>query len=125
MDFGSADIIGPFLFEIEQGEAVTVNGDRYGAILNEFLFIKIEKEDVGNIWFQQDVATCHTAEATLDVFRPVVVVWPPRSGDLTPLDNYLWRLLQSIAIVIVICSQKFVLCPVFEDHIISRRADIV
>lgn len=44
------------------------------------------------MWFQQDGATCHTAEATLDVLRPVFedriisrradVVWPPRSCDL-------------------------------------------
>ena len=40
-------------------------------MLNEFLFTKIEEEDIGNIWFQQDGATCHTAEATLDVLRPV------------------------------------------------------
>ena len=53
-------------------------------MLNEFLFTKIEAEDIGNICFQQDGATCHTAEATLDVFRPV-----------------------------------------FEDRIISRRADVV
>ena len=45
--------------------AVTVNGDRYRTMLNEFLFTKIEEEDIGNIWFQQDGATCHTAEATL------------------------------------------------------------
>ena len=61
---------------------------------------KIEKEDIGNIWFQQDGATCHTAKATLDVLCPVFedriirrragVVWPPRSCDLTPLDYYLW-----------------------------------
>ena len=56
-----------FLFENEQGEAVIVNGDRYRAMLNEFLFTKIEKEDIRNIWFQQDGATCHTAEATRDV----------------------------------------------------------
>ena len=24
------------------------------AMLNEFLFTKIEEEDIGNIWFQQD-----------------------------------------------------------------------
>ena len=35
-------------------------------MLNEFLFTKIE-EDIRNIWFQQDGATCYTAEATLDV----------------------------------------------------------
>ena len=48
----------------------------------------------------QDSATCYTAEATLDVLRPVFddriisrkadVVWPQRSCDMTPLDYYLW-----------------------------------
>ena len=81
--------------------AVTVNSHCYRTILNEFLFTKIEDEDIGNILFQQDGATCHIAEATLDVLRPVFedriisrradVVWPPRSCDLTPQDYYLWR----------------------------------
>ena len=69
--FWSRGIIEPFFFEKEQAEAVTVNGDRYRAMLNEFLFTKTEEEDIGNIWFQQDVAMCHTAEAILDVLRPV------------------------------------------------------
>ena len=69
-------------------------------MLNEFLFTKIKEEDIVNIWFQQDGATWHTAEATLDVLRLVFenriisckadVDWPPRSCDLTPLDYYLW-----------------------------------
>ena len=70
-------------------------------MLNEFLFTKIEEEDIGNIQFQQDGATCDTAEATLIALRPVFedhiisrradVVWPPPSGNLIPLDYYLWR----------------------------------
>ena len=62
---------------------------RYQAMLNEFLFTKTEDEDIGNIWLQQDGATSHTAEASIDVLRPVAedsvlsrkadVVWPPRS----------------------------------------------
>ena len=60
-EFCSRVIIGPFFFENEQEVAVTVNGDRYRTILNEFLFTKIEEEDIGNIWFQQDGATSHTA----------------------------------------------------------------
>ena len=69
-------------------------------MLNKFLFTKIEEEDIGNIWFQQDGATCHKTEATIDVLRPVIqdriisrradVVWPLRCCDLTPLDYYLW-----------------------------------
>ena len=52
------------------------------------------------MWFHQDGATSHTAEATLDVLRPVFedriisrradVVWPPRSCNLTPVGYYLW-----------------------------------
>ena len=85
-------------FRNEQGEALRVNGDRYRAMLNEFLFTKIEEGDVGNSWFPQDGVTCLTAEATLDVLRPVFedritsrradVVWPHRSYDLTPLDYW-------------------------------------
>ena len=52
-------------------QGVAVNGDRYRAMLDKFLFTKIEKEDIENIWFQQVGATCHTAEDTLDVLRPV------------------------------------------------------
>ena len=69
--FWSKGIIEPFFFENEQQEAVTVNGDRYQAMLNKFLFTQIEEEDIGNIWFQQDGATCHTVESTLDVLLPV------------------------------------------------------
>ena len=97
--FWSRRIIGPFFFKNEQGEAVTVNGDRYRAMLNEFWFTKIEEKDIGNTWFQQDGATLHTAEATQDVLRLVFeahiisrradVIWPPRICDLTPLDYYL------------------------------------
>ena len=67
---------------------------------NEFLFIKIEEEDIGNIWFQQNGATFHTAEAILDILRSVFkdciisrradVVGPPRNCDLPPLDYYLY-----------------------------------
>ena len=89
--FWSRGIIGPFFFENEQGEPITVNSDCFRAMLNVFLFTKIEEEDIGKIWFQQDGATCHTAEATLDVMRPVFedriisrkadIVWPPQSCD--------------------------------------------
>ena len=87
----------PFFFENEQGEALTVNGDRYQAKLNEFLFAKIEEKDIGNIWFQQDGATCQSytlcfAPVFEDRFinRRTDVVWSPRSCDLTRLDFYLW-----------------------------------
>jgi len=65
-DFWSGGIIGSFFFENEQGAAVTVNGERYRAMLNEFLLPKFEEEDTDNMWFQQDGAPCHTANATID-----------------------------------------------------------
>ena len=74
--------------------AVTVNDDRYRAMLNEFFITKIVEEDIGNIWFPQHGATYHTA--TLDVFEDHVinpradVVCTARCCDLTPLDYYLW-----------------------------------
>ena len=43
----------------------------YVCMLNEFLFTKIEEQDIGNIWFQQNGAMCHTPLATLDVLRSV------------------------------------------------------
>ena len=68
--------------------AVTVNSNRYRAMF----FTKIEEEIIGNIYFQQDGVTCHTAEATLDVLRSVFedriiqhrsdVVYPPRTSQL-------------------------------------------
>ena len=48
-EFWSRSIIGPFFFENKQGEAVTVNGLRYQAMVNEFLFTKIEEVDMGKI----------------------------------------------------------------------------
>ena len=66
----------------------------------KFLFTKIKEEDIGNIWFQQEGATCHTADATFNVLRLVFedriicrkaeFVWTSRSCDLTSLDYYLW-----------------------------------
>ena len=98
--FWYGGIIGLFFFKNEQVAAVTVKGERYRAILNEFLCPKIEEHDM-DIWFQQDGATCHTDNITIDLLRIVsenriisrnsVVNWPPRSCDLIPLDYFLWE----------------------------------
>ena len=99
-EFWYGGVIGPFFFENEQRAAVTVNGERYRLMLNEFLFPKFEEDDMDDIWFQQDGATCHTANVTVDLLLTVLenriispnsdVNWPPRSYDLTPLDYFLW-----------------------------------
>ena len=56
--FWSRGIIGLFFIENEKGVVVTVNGDCYRAMFNEFLFIKIEEEDIDNIWFQRNSMFC-------------------------------------------------------------------
>ncbi|GFV22338.1 putative DD41D transposase [Trichonephila clavipes] len=85
---------------------VTVNGDRYRAVITDFFIPELNNHDVQELWFQQDGATCHTALATIDLlkdtfgdrlisrFRPVN--WPPRSCDLTPLDYFLWGYVKSL-----------------------------
>ncbi|GFT53480.1 DUF4817 domain-containing protein [Trichonephila clavipes] len=99
-------IIGPYFFKNDEGHNVTVNGDRYRAMINNFFIPELNNHDVQELWFQQDGATCHTACATIDLlkdtfgdrlisrFRPVN--WPPRSCDLTPLDYFLWGYVKSL-----------------------------
>ncbi|GFW22217.1 putative DD41D transposase [Trichonephila clavipes] len=58
------------------------------------------------LWFQQDGTTCHTARATIDLFKDTFgdrlilrygpVNWPPRSCDLTPQDYFLWGYVKSL-----------------------------
>jgi len=95
----SDGIIGPVFFENEEGAAVTVNGVRNRGMLEDF-FPRMEEKDIDDIWFQQDGATCHTANVPIDLLLDTLenriisrrgdVNWPPRSCDLTPLDYFLW-----------------------------------
>ncbi|GFV48501.1 uncharacterized protein TNCV_2395661 [Trichonephila clavipes] len=83
----------------ESGHNVTVNGDRYRAMITNFFIPELNNDDVQELWFQQDGATCHTARATIDLLKDTFddrlisrfgrVKWPPRSCDLTPLDYFL------------------------------------
>ncbi|GFV23906.1 transposable element Tc3 transposase [Trichonephila clavipes] len=77
---------------------VTVNGDRYRAMITNFFIPELNNHDVRELWFQQDGVTCHTARATIDLLKDTLgdrlisrfglVNWPPRSCDLTPLDYF-------------------------------------
>ncbi|GFX28381.1 putative transposable element [Trichonephila clavipes] len=93
-------IIGPYFFKNDEGHNVTVNGDRYRAMITNFFIPELNNHDVQELWFQQDGATCHTARATIDLLKDRFgdrlisrfgpVNWPPRFCDLTPLDYFLW-----------------------------------
>ncbi|GFW05480.1 transposable element Tcb2 transposase [Trichonephila clavipes] len=75
-----------------------------GGIIGGYFF----KIDQGHneLWFQQDGAICHTARATIDLLKDTFgdrlisrfgpVNCPPRSCDLTPLDNFLWGYVKSL-----------------------------
>ncbi|GFT95711.1 putative DD41D transposase [Trichonephila clavipes] len=53
-------------FKNDEGRNVTVNGDRYRAMITNFFIPELNNHDVQELWFQQDGATCHTARATID-----------------------------------------------------------
>ncbi|GFT62438.1 transposable element Tc3 transposase [Trichonephila clavipes] len=102
-------IIGPYFFKNDEGHNVTVNGDRYRAMITNFFIPELNNHDVLELWFLQDGATCHTARATIDLLKDTFVDhlisrfgpvnWPPRSCDLTPLDCFLWGYVKSLIYV--------------------------
>ncbi|GFT04320.1 DUF4817 domain-containing protein [Trichonephila clavipes] len=99
-------IIGPNFFKNDEGHNVTVNGDRYRAMITNFFISELNNHDVQELWFQQEGATFHTARATIDLLKDTFgdrlisrfgpVNWPPRSCDLTPLDYFLWSYVKSL-----------------------------
>ncbi|GFX69213.1 transposable element Tc3 transposase [Trichonephila clavipes] len=62
-------IIGPYFFKNDEGHNVTVNGDRYRAMITNFFIPELNNHDVQELWFQQDGATCHPARATIDLLK--------------------------------------------------------
>ncbi|GFV65012.1 transposable element Tc3 transposase [Trichonephila clavipes] len=93
-------------FKNDEGHNITVNGDRYRAMITNFFIPELNSHDVQELWFQQDGATCHTARATIDLLKDAFgdrlisrfgpVNRPPRSCDLTPLDYFLWGYVKSL-----------------------------
>ncbi|GFU42141.1 uncharacterized protein TNCV_4553551 [Trichonephila clavipes] len=94
--------LGESFFKNDEGHNVTVNGDRYRAMITNFFILELNNHDVQELWFQQDGATCHTARATIYLLKDTFgdrlisrfgpVNWLPRSCDLTPLDYFLWAM---------------------------------
>ncbi|GFY15417.1 putative DD41D transposase [Trichonephila clavipes] len=121
-------IIGPY-FKNDEGDNVTVNGDRYRAMITNFFIPELNNHDVQELWFQQDGATCHTARATIDLLKDTFgdrlisrfgpVNWPPRSCDLTPLDYFLWGYVKSL-----VYADKPQTLDHLEDNIRRVIADI-
>ena len=103
--FSRVGIIGPYFFE-ENGGTVTVNAARYREMISTFFLPKLEQMDIGNVWFQQDGATAHTARGSMELLREHFperlislrgdLLWPARSPDLAPCDFFLWGYLKSL-----------------------------
>ncbi|GFU29088.1 DUF4817 domain-containing protein [Trichonephila clavipes] len=66
---GAGGIIDPYFFKNDEGHNVTVNGDRYIAMITNFFIPQLKNQDVQELWFQQDGATCHTARATINLLK--------------------------------------------------------
>ena len=95
-------IIGPFWFEDEDENAVTINQENYRRVVQTFCTNLCRKRNItfSTQWFQQDGATPHTAKETLEFLRQkfenrlisfkTAHLWAPHSPDLNPLDFFLW-----------------------------------
>ncbi|GFX33972.1 transposable element Tcb2 transposase [Trichonephila clavipes] len=122
-------IIGPYFFKNDEGHNVTVNGERYRAMITNFFIPELNNHDVKELWFQQDGATSHTARATIDLLKDTFgdhlisrfgpVNWPPRPCDLTPLDYFLWSYVKSL-----VYADKPQTLDHLEDNIRRVIADI-
>ncbi|KAK9886045.1 hypothetical protein WA026_014830 [Henosepilachna vigintioctopunctata] len=98
-------IMDPYFFKTEAGRNITVNGDRYRAMITDYLIPEIEARGLDEIWFQQDGATCHTLRETVALLlepfgehlisRFGTVNWQAGSCDITPLDFFLWGYVKS------------------------------
>ena len=95
-----------YIFVDENDRHVTVNGERYRAMLEDYLWPELDELDISDMQFQQDGASSHTARVIIDLLkgkfgervisRNGPVEWPPRSCDLTPLDFFLWGHIKSL-----------------------------
>ena len=98
-------IIGPYFVEDENEQPVTVNQERYRHnIVTHFVrdlktFCRARNLRIRKQWFQQDGATSHTAERSINLLREhfgnrlisrrTYFEYPPHSQDLTPSDAYI------------------------------------
>lgn len=92
--------LGPAYFQMEGSQAVTVNSERYGRKIDQFLIPQLEQNDydMNSMWFQEYGATAHTARISLQAVCMFLghvisldgdVSWHTRSPDLTVCELFL------------------------------------
>jgi hypothetical protein len=95
-------VIGPYFFEDETGNSVTMTSDRYVYMVNKFLLPELRRRDIDHatFWFQKYVATALTTRQSMNTLRTVFehhiisrygdISWPARSPDLSACDFFSW-----------------------------------
>ena len=105
---GRKGIIGPYFFEDEHENRVTVNSERYIAMMrNKFIpaLRRRRRVDMNSVIFQQDGAPPHCSNESFEflrryfpgdqlISRRTDFPWPPYSPDLNPCDYFLWGYLK-------------------------------
>ena len=93
----SHGIIGPYLFDNEEGRTVSVHAERHKVLLETFLRSELHPRQQDLLWFQQDGAAAHTAEISMQVLRTMSpgrlitrfgdIIWPARLRNLVVTDT--------------------------------------
>jgi hypothetical protein len=98
----SRHVIGPFFFD------ANVNQQTYQAMLRDKVWVALNNlgYNVAELWFQQDGAPAHTANATLAMLeqkfeervisKRAEVEWAPRSPDLSACDYFAWGFVKQL-----------------------------
>jgi hypothetical protein len=67
----SFGVLGPYFFEDNEDAVVTMTFERHVEMLHNFCELELCRcgIDLSSVWFQQDVATAHTARASMSVLQ--------------------------------------------------------
>jgi hypothetical protein len=92
-------------FEDKEGQTVTVNAERYMAMLEEFMRNELNPRQLNSPWFQQDGETAHSARISMAVLTDMFpgrlisrfgdINLPTRLPDLLAPDYFLWGYVKS------------------------------
>jgi hypothetical protein len=101
----SHGIIGTYFFGNKEGFTVTVQTERHKIMLETFLRSELHPRQKDLLWSQQDEATVHTAEISMQVLKTMFIgrlvtrfgdiTWPAHSHDLLVPDYFLWGYVRS------------------------------
>ena len=104
---GRNGIIGPYFFEDESGNRVTVDTDRHIALMRTKFIpaLRRKRVDMNSVIYQQDGAPPHCSDRSLEYLRQYFpgdtlisrrtdFPWLPYPPDLNPPDHFLWGYLK-------------------------------